>query len=279
MEVSYRPSSRRLEPSAVKAVFIDADGTLVSFRTHRPVPSALEAIAELRRRGIYVCLATGRSVDALQDLASLPLDGFVCSSGQFCLDAGGRLLRQQTLDPADIKGLLDLLDARRAKGLEPYDVCFIGPEETLFNHISPPTADLCRELNFALYPVAPPETLRGGSYLQLMYFGGPQGQADIMRVMPRSQATRWHDGFIDIMPLDGGKAFGLETLCAHLGISPSETVAIGDGENDIPMLRAAGLGVAMGSATAAAKAAADVVTADTDRDGICKALSFLGLLA
>ena len=55
-------------------------------------------------------------------------------------------------------------------------------------------------------------------------------------------------------------------------------MAFGDGENDVDMLRRAGVGVAMGNAEAAVKAAADYVTADVDQDGIYRALEHYGLL-
>ena len=57
-----------------------------------------------------------------------------------------------------------------------------------------------------------------------------------------------------------------------MGISPDEAIAFGDSFNDIPMLRAAGMGVAMGNAEQAVKEAADYITDDCDRDGVAKAL-------
>ena len=64
-------------------------------------------------------------------------------------------------------------------------------------------------------------------------------------------------------------------MCAVLGISTAETIAFGDAANDIPMLREAGIGVAMGNATEETKAAADLVTATNNCDGIAAALGKL----
>ncbi|MBM4086634.1 MAG: Cof-type HAD-IIB family hydrolase, partial [Planctomycetes bacterium] len=55
-------------------------------------------------------------------------------------------------------------------------------------------------------------------------------------------------------------------------IKPSEVVAIGDGMNDIAMLKWAALGIAMGHAPDAVKRAADVVTASNDEEGVAKAI-------
>ena len=67
-------------------------------------------------------------------------------------------------------------------------------------------------------------------------------------------------------------------MLAHFGIAPAEAMAFGDGENDLSMLRRAGIGVAMGTASAAVKSGADYVTGTVDEDGILSALEHFGLL-
>lgn len=67
---------------------------------------------------------------------------------------------------------------------------------------------------------------------------------------------------------DVSKADALQFLCEHLGISIEDACAVGDTENDLDMIRAAGTGVAMGNATDAVKAAADVVTLSNEEDGV-----------
>lgn len=86
-------------------------------------------------------------------------------------------------------------------------------------------------------------------------------------------------GFADPFPndlevmaggIDKGEAF--LWLLNHLGIDPSETLAMGDGGSDIPLLRAAGIGIAMANALDYVKEAADDVTASCDEDGVALAL-------
>lgn len=69
-----------------------------------------------------------------------------------------------------------------------------------------------------------------------------------------------------------GKAAGLRSLCARLGISMAECVAVGDSDNDLEMIKAAGLGVAMGNALPAVKAAAGAEVSDCGRDGAAEAI-------
>jgi len=69
-----------------------------------------------------------------------------------------------------------------------------------------------------------------------------------------------------------GKSEGLHILCRHFDIAPGEVVAIGDDDNDIDMLEAAGAGVAMGNAKDHVKAAADYITESNDNNGAALAL-------
>ncbi len=84
--------------------------------------------------------------------------------------------------------------------------------------------------------------------------------------------------FLEVMPKGVTKGTGLETICADLGITLNEAIAFGDSYNDIFMLKAAGMGVAMGNAEEAVKEAANTVTDDCDHDGIALALERLGII-
>ena len=77
------------------------------------------------------------------------------------------------------------------------------------------------------------------------------------------------------MPKGIDKGVRLEIICKNMGISTTEAIAFGDSFNDISMLKKAGTGVAMGNAEEAVKAAADMITADCDSDGIAAALQKL----
>ena len=81
----------------------------------------------------------------------------------------------------------------------------------------------------------------------------------------------------EVSPAGISKAVGLQALCDHLGLSMEEAIACGDEGNDREMLLAAGLGAAMGNGSEAAKAAADVIVADCDHDGVAEVIeTYLG---
>lgn len=74
------------------------------------------------------------------------------------------------------------------------------------------------------------------------------------------------------------KATGMEDFAAYFDLDLSQSLAFGDGGNDIPMLRRAGIGIAMGNASMAVKSVAKYVTGAVDDNGIEKALRNLNIL-
>jgi Cof subfamily protein (haloacid dehalogenase superfamily) len=81
-----------------------------------------------------------------------------------------------------------------------------------------------------------------------------------------------NNGLIEVVPLGVSKATGVEEVARPLGITAEDIVAFGDMPNDVPMLRWAGLGVAMGNAHPDAIEAADEVTAANTDDGLARVL-------
>ena len=107
---------------------------------------------------------------------------------------------------------------------------------------------------------------------QISPFVGPELEAELVGLCSNVRGVRWHPDFTDLIPADGGKPRGIQRFMAHYGITREQTMAFGDGGNDTDMLAYAGIGVAMGNATAEPKAAADYITDDVDHDGVRNAL-------
>ena len=81
--------------------------------------------------------------------------------------------------------------------------------------------------------------------------------------------------FLEVIPKVINKGQGIRDICKVLELPTEAVIAFGDAANDIPMLREAGMGVAMGNAQEAVKAAADLVTLSNNEDGIAAALEQL----
>lgn len=94
-------------------------------------------------------------------------------------------------------------------------------------------------------------------------------------LLPGCGITRWNDYGVDIIAASGGKKAGIEEYLRKSHIRREETMAFGDGENDLEMLQYVQVGVAMGNADDCVKEIADYVTASVDHDGISEALTAL----
>lgn len=103
-------------------------------------------------------------------------------------------------------------------------------------------------------------------------------EEEIMSRLHHCSVMRWYPTFADIISKEVDKGVGIDQFCDYYGFSLEETMAFGDGGNDIEMLRHAGIGVAMGNAREEVQQAADYVTDSVDNDGVFKALQHFELI-
>lgn len=104
-------------------------------------------------------------------------------------------------------------------------------------------------------------------------------QKIVNEVLHDCEWSRWTTLFADVNIKGINKSVGIDAMLKHYGFELSNSMAFGDGGNDIAMLRHAGIGVAMGNSNDTVKAATDYVTDTVDNDGIIKALKHFGLVA
>ena len=114
--------------------------------------------------------------------------------------------------------------------------------------------------------------------LQITPFLTEEEERKVLPELHGCNSARWYPAFCDITSAKADKANGIRAIADRLGIDISETMAFGDGGNDESMLRAAGVGVAMGNALDSVKAHADYVTTDVDNDGVWNALKHFGII-
>ena len=122
------------------------------------------------------------------------------------------------------------------------------------------------------------ETVLQQDILQITPFITQEQQDIIMPQIPHCASERWHPEFIDTVNKQASKGKALSDIVAYNDLLISETMAFGDGGNDISMLLKAGVGVAMGNANDNVKAMANYVTSSADDDGIYKALKYFEVI-
>lgn len=264
---------------AVKAIFFDIDGTLVSFKTHEAPASTMRALYALREKGVKLFISSGRPpvwLDVLREqLHDFPFDGYVLLNGQYCTDAAGQPFHVQPLPTGAFASLLPWLEAN------PDVVCsFVEMDYAYENRHTEAVQTTAQQAG--LYgphaPVEDPVRALTHTTYQLNPYIPPERDTEFIAHAPGCKAVRWNDIFADVIPADGGKPEGVKRMLDRFGLTAAECMAFGDGGNDIDMLRFAGIGVAMGNAAPPVKAAADYVTDDIDADGLEKALVHFGLL-
>ncbi len=254
----------------VKAIFFDIDGTLLSFRTHRIPQSTLDEVARVRREGVRIFIATGRSIPFIRSLEGLEYDGIMSVNGASCVTSGGETITCKAVPRDDIRRLIE--DAR----LHPMPVAFTSRDRAIVAN-----PDSNREhfegvfnlLDIPFPPTRPIEDALDMEVLQVIAFFNEEQEPRVMsEVLRGCDSNRWHPHFSDCVAKGTNKATGIDDICRYYGIDVADTVAFGDGGNDIAMLEHAGIGVAMGNASDEVKSHADMVTDSVDDDGVAKAL-------
>nr|WP_246400909.1 HAD-IIB family hydrolase [Jiangella mangrovi] len=248
-------------------VALDVDGTLVTYAEfHRPPrPPVVEAVRRAHDSGARVVVATGRSMHStLPLLDQLGLkDGFaVCSNGAVIIDVSSRA-------PVDIE-TFDITDTVRYFTEQVPDAVLAVEELGRGYRVTGefPTGDLDGHVT-----VVPHDELVASPVTRLVV-RWPNGDRERLREIARDSGLPSVDyaigytAWLDIMPVGVSKASGLAKVATRLGLTASAALAVGDGHNDIEMLRWAGVGVAMGQAPDDVKAIADAVCGDVDSDGL-----------
>ena len=260
-----------------KLIAMDLDGTLNNSQKHiSEVTKA--ALMEAQRQGIRLALASARPSPGLfkeRDILRLQDFGGILMSyngGRIVDAATGATLFETAMDIEETKQVLRQLETLPVTpilddGRQFYVTDAQGykvPYECQNNNmVCTEVENLADFLSFAPIKIlmsVEPEALK-------------EVQGQIAAFLPASlTVVQTADFYLEVIPGTINKGQGIRDICRTLGISPAEVMAFGDAANDIPMLRQAGMGVAMGNATAETKAAADYITESNDEDGIAAAL-------
>ncbi|WP_415327319.1 Cof-type HAD-IIB family hydrolase [Chryseobacterium sp. MMS23-Vi53] len=259
--------------SPIKAVFFDIDGTLISFKTGKIPKSTQNSIKKLREKGVKVIVATGRSINTLAHISHIDFDGFITFNGGYCATTDGKILSKKTIDSNDIQSLVNYTEN------SPLSFSLMYEDKVEINDATPEVVGMYAHVNLPVPPIHDKENIDTENVLQANIFLRPEAEEEFMKnVMPNSTASRWTPLFADVNPGGISKQIGIEIFCNHFGIDVSETMAFGDGGNDITMLKFTKIGVAMGNANDNVKEIADYIAEDVDNDGIEKTLVHFGLL-
>ncbi len=245
MPTSWRP----------KLVALDIDGTLVDYDGELPA-SVRSAVRRVVDSGVPVVMSTGRSWIATQGIVEtlgLAPALHVCSNGAVVVDYPPfELVRHITFDPAPvIDRVVEVTNAIIAveeigRG---YRVSRAFPDGELYGDTVHESIESLKSRPVSRVIVRDPDG-DDDEFFDLAERLGLRGV---------SYFVGWKC-WLDIAPEGVDKAAGLAVACERYGVAPEDVLALGDGYNDIEMLRWAGRGVAVGGAPPEVAAAADHVT-------------------
>ena len=272
-----------------KHVFLDIDGTLVGYDSKIP-DSALKALQIAQANGHKMIISSGRAYCMIYKelLDTVDFDGII-SSGGACVMVDGKVIYESYIEGEDLAFVIDYF---RANGIN-YLLMSKNDiyAEPVFNKYVLPgmikagyNKDLVEQAYGTNIEVEDIRCVKGCN--KLAYFTSPFRPEKIASdlegrfyVVDFSVGKTEKSNFFGEMNNGGvNKALGIDKYLEYVGGSIEDTVAIGDSANDLEMLEHAGVSVAMGNGTDAAKAAADFVTTDVDKDGIYNAFVRLGLI-
>ena len=270
---------------AARLVFIDLDDTFVS-PDKTITADNLRSLDLALERGAGIVPCTGRSADGIPaELASHPSVRYaVCGGGALIYDLRADEVLHELPIEKDL--VLDLYAAVRDLPVT-FDVLADGVPRTTCDRwplldriaVSEPTR---RQVKAVRVPY-------DGTVEELVAGVGSVGRVNIFYLTEKDRQAVW-DAVdarpalcrssslpcnVEVTRADATKGTALLWLCERLGISPEDTVVFGDSTNDVPMLLAAGDGVAMANACPECLAAADHVTASCAESGVARYLERL----
>lgn len=257
-----------------KAIFFDIDGTLISFKTHEIPSSAKTAILKLKENGIKVFIATGRPLFMLDKVMELDFDGYITVNGGYCITRKKEIIYENAIAESDIRSLIQY-----NKTTDPFPCLYVRENDMLANIKNKDVDSLTRMLEFPEIEVYKNDSDLDKKILQVVCFFDEQKEKYILsNIMTNCEATRWYPTFADVLAKGNSKQVGIDKVLEYYNLSLDETMAFGDGGNDISMLKHVATGIAMGNARDEVKAVADYVTSSIDDDGIYKALQHFNLI-
>lgn len=226
-----------------KIIFFDVDGTLVPLKGAAR-PRTLEALRRLHQNGIRLCIATGRAPMEVPKFEGVSFDAF------------------HTIPTEEVATLI-----RNAAALG-RPVALANTTRLAANGSEPDLEEYFAIGGVELKIAEDFEEMAKGEIFQVLMGGREEEYPAILKDVPHAKIAAWWNRAVDIIPASGGKGIAVEKVLEFYGISKADSMAFGDGNNDLEMFGAVGTGVAMGNASEKLKAAAAAHCRTVMEDGI-----------
>ena len=248
-------------------ISFDLDMTLLDHQTYQITESALEAVERLRENHRIV-IASGRDMDNYYSCRfrdELRPDGIIHMNGTK-VTAGEERIYDHFMKPELVEALLAFAQENRLSvGATIDGTDYYTSPDTVREHDRKRWGDMNRRFG-------DPEALLHMPVRTLAYIGGEEGVRLMEKQFPGVKFPMFAGKVgADVVEQEASKAEGLKRLCSYWGIPMENTAAFGDIMNDLEIVKAAAVGIAMGNGVPELEAAADYVTDHIREDGVLNA--------
>ena len=273
--------------NAVKLIALDLDGTLFNSQSQISAHN-IDTIKKANEAGATVVISTGRPYNGLpfEQLKGSGIRFAITTNGSAIYEIeSGKCLFEEAMDEDIILPILDFLLTKDihmdafigGKGYTPVQCVAAG--QKLANPPALKHYILNTRVRVDNLPLFIHENQLKVQKMTLNFY--PEGDVfkdreEVRKYLESNPAvTTVSGGYnnLEFTRADVNKGVGLQKMAQLLDIPVAQTMAVGDTENDLAIIRAAGVGVAMGNATAAVKSAADYITTSNDEDGVAAAIA------
>jgi Cof subfamily protein (haloacid dehalogenase superfamily) len=257
----------------IKAVFLDVDGTLLSEKDRSLSKDTEESIRRLIQKGIHIILVTGRPHHLCEEFKHLGIDTVISANGAL-VTCRGEIIHKSILSSTMVREFSHFA-ASQGHALS-YFTESLGMNGTC--RTDHRVTDALREtLGLTKYPDQT-MTLDEEIYCMCLYANEEETNQYKER-FPSLRFVRFHPYVCNVLEAgEVSKSVAAQIVLTHLNIRREETMAFGDGENDIDLLTYVGVSVAMGNGGERVKQSADYVTRKASEDGITHALRHYKLI-
>lgn len=245
-----------------KIIFFDIDGTLIDMKKKRISEKTLEALEKLKKNNIKICIATGRSPMQVPHFDNIEFDAYLTYNGSYCFNKKTTIFSHPLLKD-DVYTIIN-----NAKSIN-RPVSLVTRTRLAVNGIDIDLQDYYAFSNSILEVSNDfDEVVKTEDIYQIMMGCRKKDYVSILKDVKEAQITAWWDRAVDIIPLNCGKGRAVNEILNYYHLTKEEAMAFGDGNNDIEMLKAVGIGVAMQNASSDLKAIADDICNDVANNGI-----------
>lgn len=263
----------------VKCIALDLDRTTLNAQGKLSAGN-YDALSEAIKKGVHIVIASGRSFDTLpNDVLAVPgIEYAITSNGAaIYYIPEKKCIHEYKMKPSSIKQILDVA-SKHDVALE---VFINGTAYALKTYVDDP-------VSYGTTPAAIPyiqstrnpiedivafimDHIHEIDSMDIVVSGDEQKQEIWKKLLEDCDdiyITSSVSQLIEISHKDAGKHSGLRFIREHLNLRPEETAAFGDGDNDVDLLKEAGIGIAMENASPKCKEAASYITRHHDQDGV-----------